>query len=225
MTLQDHARDNDVQVAYESPIIEMNGNKYMENTKSGLDPIEHIPAQRVLEDDLVRKMIGFSIDLNARIKRFQDHCFDDIAAFEAILAEQYQSTVGGKKGNITLLSYDGCMKVQVQVADKIEFGPELQVAKSLIDECLNDWVKDGRSEVRAVITRAFNTEKEGQVNRADVFMLLRFEFEDERWKKAMEAIKDAVRIVGSKRYTRFYKRDSPTGDWKAITIDLAKAGV
>ncbi|CUW88094.1 DUF3164 family protein, partial [Agrobacterium genomosp. 2] len=54
-------------------------------------------------------------------------------------------------------------------------------------------------------------------------MLLKLEIEDTRWKKAMEAIRDAIRVTGSKEYVRFYKRDSLEADWQAITIDLAKA--
>lgn len=115
------------------------------------------------------------------------------------------------------------MKIQVQVSDLITFGPELQVAKQLIDECLTEWSADSRPEIQSIVTRAFNTEKEGQVNRADVFMLLKLEIEDTRWKTAMEAIRDAIRVTGSKEYVRFYKRDSLEADWQAITIDLAKA--
>ena len=100
------------------------------------------------------------------------------------------------------------MKVQVQVADFIDFGPQLQTAKSLVDECLNEWSADSRPEIRAVVTRAFNTDKEGQINRSDIFMLLRLDIDDGRWRQAMEAIRDAMRVIGSKEYVRFYQRRS-----------------
>ncbi|MCO5059669.1 MAG: DUF3164 family protein, partial [Rhizobiaceae bacterium] len=49
------------------------------------------------------------------------------------------------------------------------------------------------------------------------------DIEDPRWKKAMEAIRDAMRVVGSKTYVRCYERESHDGEWRAVTIDLAKA--
>ncbi|MCV0428864.1 MAG: DUF3164 family protein, partial [Roseibium sp.] len=115
-----------------------------------------------------------------------------------------------------------CKKVSIQVADLIDFGPEIQVAKVLIDECLNEWSADSRPEIRTLVTRAFNTDKEGQINKAEIFMLMRLEIEDERWQEAMKALRDSVRVTGSKSYVRFYERDAPDGDWKAIPIDIAK---
>ena len=54
-------------------------------------------------------------------------------------------------------------------------------------------------------------------------MLLRLEIEDERWGRAMQAIRDAMRVVGSKTYVRCYRRDRLDAEWRAVTIDLAKA--
>jgi hypothetical protein len=32
-----------------------------------------------------------------------------------------------------------------------------------------------------------------------------------------------ITVTGSKEYVRFYERDTPKDEWRAITIDLAKA--
>ena len=146
-----------------------------------------------------------------------------LGAFEALLAQEYDVKKGGRKGNKTFMTFDGCMKVQVQVSDFIDFGPQLQIAKELIDECLNEWAADSRPEIRAIVTRAFNTDKAGQINRSEIFMLLRLDIEDERWRRAMDAIRQAMRVVGSKTYIRFYERDTPDGTWRPVTIDLARA--
>lgn len=201
----------------------VNGKAYMPDAKGKLVPVELVkPADR-LQDDTVRKIIGYANELSAQITRFKQHTFDDLGAFEALLAQEYGATKGGAKGNKTFLTFDGLMKVTVQVSDLIDFGPELQIAKGLIDECLNEWSADSRPEIRAVVTRAFNTEKEGQINRADIFMLLRLDIEDERWQRAMSAIRDAMRVIGSKIYVRCYQRRAVDADWQAVTIDLAKA--
>lgn len=201
----------------------IDGERHMRDAKGRLVPVSTIKPADKLEDETVRKVIGYARDLSAQIGRFKQHTFDDLGALEALLAQEYGATKGGAKGNKTFMSFDGLLKVQVQVQDHIDFGPQLQVAKELIDECLNEWAADANAELRTIVTRAFNTDKAGQINRAEIFMLLRVGIEDARWKRAMEAIRDAMRVVGSKTYVRCYSRPNHDAGWSAITLDMAKA--
>ncbi|SMH42228.1 DUF3164 family protein [Mesorhizobium australicum] len=201
----------------------VNGRAYMPDAKGNLVPVEMIKAEHKLEDETVRKIFGYADELSAQVTRFKLHTFDDLEAFEALLAQEYGSAKGGAKGNKTFMTFDGLKKVQVQVADTIDFGAQLQIAKGLVDECLTEWASDARPEIRAIVTRAFNTDKEGQINRAEIFMLLRLDIEDARWKRAMDAVRDAMRVVGSKIYVRFYKRADHKARWESVTIDMAKA--
>ena len=141
--------------------VEIDGVPHLRDAKGGLLPVGLVKAQHLLEDELVRKIMGFAVALSDQVGRFKEHTFDDIGAFEALLAQEYGATVGGEKGNKTLMSHDGLFKVTVQVADQIVFGPELQTAKVLVDECLNEWAEGARDEIRAIVTRAFNTDKTG----------------------------------------------------------------
>ncbi|MGO8323703.1 DUF3164 family protein [Rhizobium ruizarguesonis] len=203
-------------------IIPVNGRSYMHDAKGNLVPLENVKAEHKLEDEIVRKIIAFAEELSAQIARFRGHTMTDLGDLDALLAQEYGAKIGGAKGNRTYQTFDGLMKVQVQISDFVDFGPQLQVAKKLLDECLMEWSADSRPEIRAVITKAFNTEKEGQVNRSEIFMLLRLDIDDPRWQDAMRAIREAMRITGSKEYVRFYKRASVTDRPQAITIDLAK---
>jgi hypothetical protein len=203
-------------------ILMIDGVPHMEDARGAKVPVSLIKPQHLLQDEMVRKIIGYGIALSDQVSRFLAHTFDDIGGFEALLAQEYGAKVGGAKGNKTLMTHDGLFKVQVQVADYIDFGPELQTAKTLIDECMNEWAAGARDELRAIVTRAFNTDKPGKINRSEIFMLLRLEIEDPRWKEAMKAIRDAMRIVGSKSYVRLYRRDTQDGAWQPITIDLAR---
>ena len=119
-------------------VVDVGGAPHRRDGKGTLVPERLIKPQHLLEDETVRKIVGYADALSEQVARFKEHSFDDINAFEAILSQEYGETRGGAKGNKTLMSYDGLVKVQVQVADHIEFGPELQVAKSLVDECLNE---------------------------------------------------------------------------------------
>lgn len=201
----------------------IDGQPHMRDAKGALVPHRLVKAEHQLEDETVRTIMGYAIALSDQIARFKQHTFNDIGAFDAVLAQEYGGTKGGAKGNKTLMSYDGLFKVTVQVADYIDFGPQLQVAKELVDECLNEWAADARPEIRAIVTRAFNTDKAGQINRSEIFMLLRLDIRDERWVRAMDAVRDAMRVVGSKTYVRCYQRPSNDAPWQAVTIDLARA--
>lgn len=197
--------------------------KYMADAKGGLVPVELIKPQHLLEDDTTRKIMGFALALSEQISRFRGHTIADLGAFDALLAQEYSITKGGPKGNRSYKTHDGLYEIEVRVQDQIEFGPELQVAKSLVDECLNEWSEGARAEIRGIITRAFNTDKEGKINRTEIFMLLRLEIEDERWQHAMRAIRDAIRVTGSKSYIRFWMKPALDAPRVSVSIDLANA--
>ncbi len=205
-------------------IFNVGGREFMKNAKGDLVAVANIKPADKLQDETVRKIIGYALDLSAQIDRFRSHTMVDLGSFDALLEQEYGAKIGGKKGNRTYQTFDGLMQVKVQVADQIDFGPELQIAKSLLDECMIEWTADSRPEIQSIITRAFNTDKEGQINRAELFMLLRLDIEDERWSRAMEAIRNSMRVTGSKEYVRFYHRASINDQFQAITIDMAKAG-
>lgn len=203
--------------------VELGGKTYLPDASGRLTPIETIKPQHLLEHETVRKVMGFAVALSQQIARFKGHVFEDLGDFDAILAQEYGMKKGGPKGNRTYSSFDGLMAVELRVADQLDFGPELQIAKQLLDECLNEWAADSRPEIRAIVTRAFNTDKEGRINRSEIFMLLRLEIEDERWQRAMKAVREAIRVIGSKQYLRFRMRDAHDAPWSNVTIDLAAA--
>ncbi|PIW30388.1 MAG: sulfate transporter [Rhodospirillales bacterium CG15_BIG_FIL_POST_REV_8_21_14_020_66_15] len=196
---------------------------YKADAKGRLVPENLIKPQERLEDQTVRKIIEHALELNAQIDRFLGHTFEDVATFMDILADQYDATKGGKKGNVTLTSFDGCLKVTVQVQDFLTFGPELQVAKELFDACISRWSVDANDNMKALVQHAFQVDKEGRINREALFGLRRLDINDDGWHRAVQALNDSIRVQGSKEYIRFYRRARPTDKWSAITIDLASA--
>lgn len=199
------------------------GNRYWRNAEGALVPIESVRPADQLEDETVRKIIGYAAPLSDQIKRFWQHTHADISGFIDLVLQNYQTTRGGKKGNITLTSFDDMLKVELRVAKLIEFTSDLVAAKTLTDECLAGWSEDSGSEIRTIVRSAFNVDKDGKVNQQALLSLLRHDFDDPRWKLAMDAIRNAIRVRATKEYFRFWQRPAPGQDWKAITIDLAQA--
>lgn len=207
----------------ENSVTTINGTDYMTDAKGSLVPINLIKSVDKLEDEIVRKIMKYATDLNVQITRFRGHTMTDLGEFDALLDQEYNTKKRGRKGNRTYSTFDGLQKVVVQIQDTIDFGPQLQQAKTLLDECMNEWAANARPEIKAIITRAFNTDKEGKVNRSEIFMLLRLDISDERWLEAMRAIREAMRVTSSKEYVRFYTRDTIQDPWKPVTINLAVA--
>lgn len=193
--------------------------------KGGYVRDELVKDKDKLEDQTVRKIIKFARDLSAQVARFKVHTMADLAALDQLVAEKYGFIKTGNKGkgNRTYMTVDGLFRVTVQVAEFMDFGPELQIAKALVDECLMEWSADSRPEIQTIVTKAFNTDQEGKVNRSEILMLLRLDIRDPRWLQAMDAIRDAQRPRSAKEYVRFAMRENTKQDWTAITVDMAKA--
>ncbi|MGY2732371.1 DUF3164 family protein [Sphingomonas sp. UYP23] len=203
--------------------INVGGTPYLSDAKGNLVPLASVKAADLLMDETVRAIVANAREVSAVVANLKSQTFQSVGDLQALIAQDYGAIIGGKKGNITLTSFDGRQKVQVQVADLLEFGPELQPAKALIDECLTEWAVGSAMELRALVNRVFQVDKDGQINRAELFMLLRVEIQDDRWTRAMKAIRDSMRIIGSRTYVRYYDRPAPDAAWQPVSIDLATA--
>lgn len=202
---------------------ELGGQIYMRDAKGSLVPLELVKPQHRLQDETVRRLFDKAGELAAAIAAFKALAFADVDALQQLLEQQYKAKAGGAKGNLTLFSFDGLMRIQVQVADLIKFGPELQAARSLIDECFAEWIEGARAELRAIVLDAFKPDKEGQLRAGALLSLRRYDIADERWQRAMTAIAESVQVIGSKRYIRFSLRRSTDDAWTGVSLDIATA--
>ena len=204
-------------------VILVDGVEYMRGADSGLSLKSKIRPQDLLQDELVRKVLGFALPLSAMIGRFVQHTYDDADSLVELLDQNYQVKRGGKAGNLTFTTFDQLMKVEVTRAKIIDFGPSLAQAKELLDECVAEWSGGADENLKALVTRAFNVENGGLVNRSALLGLLRHDIADERWRRAMKAIQDAIEIRGTKRYVRIYHRPSTDDQWINVPLDAARA--
>lgn len=195
---------------------------YRVNGRGDLVREENIKEQDKLQDELVMRLLQSAQNVAQVIATFKSSAMDEVDAFVEQLAMDYDTRIGGRKGNLSLISFDGLNKVQVQIADNIEFGAELVAAEALCKQCLDDWSEGANVNLMAVIDRAFNRDKEGKISRTRLIELRRVKVDDERWSRAMQAVIDAERVVASKSYIRFYRRDNVDSPWTAVPLDAAK---
>ncbi|MDI9407713.1 MAG: DUF3164 family protein [Candidatus Pacebacteria bacterium] len=193
------------------------------DAKGRLVPESTISPMALLEDQTVEMIIGHAVAISEQVARFKAHCFDDISALLDTLFEQYQVKKGTGRGNVTLSTIDGCLKVQLAIQDFLDFGPELRVAAELMQQCLSEWASGAPPELRAAVESAFATNKLGKINTEALLGLRRIKSENPNWNKAMDVLNDSIRVIASKEYMRFYRRDKVEDGWEAITVNIASA--
>lgn len=194
---------------------------YRKNAQGHLIPESLIKPIDLERDRLVAELVAAATVLSNQMLAFKKKVFGDFDAFVQLSAEEYKVSVGGKKGNVTLFSFDGRYKVQIQTSDRIAFDERLQAAKALIDQCIAAWSAGSSPEILALVQQAFNADKEGNLNTGRILALRRMEIKDERWQQAMKAIGESVQVVGSKQYIRFYERVGETEQYLPISLDMA----
>lgn len=191
------------------------GNKIRLSNIGPVDQMKHEVAMRLTAEAKL---------LQSAMADFKKTAFDEVMSAKDLIFEKYEVTLGGKKGNISLKAFDGSAEVKVAVAELISFGPELQAAKALIDECIEDWAEGANDNIRTLVEDAFQVNKQGRIDTGRVLGLRRLKMNgpdgqpDPRWSRAMDAIADAVQVNGTATYIRFYDHAGAG----AISLDFAK---
>lgn len=194
---------------------------FKENAKGSLDPISKIKPIDLLRDELVNELVKKTLVLHGALKAYKAEVFADIAAFVQLSAEDYGAKLGGNKGNVTLISYDGRFKIQRAYAEYLVFDERLQAAKALIDDCINRWAEGINDNIRVLVNGAFEVDKEGKISTTKVLSLRQHKIDDADWHKAMDAISDSLRVAGTKAYVRIYERVGDNDEYTPISLDLA----
>lgn len=194
--------------------------QFMEDAQGRQVPVDLIKDIDILRDQTVRDIMQKTFAMRDTLQKFKQEVWSDIQEFLSLSAEQHGVKWGGKKGNVTINSYDGRHKILIAVSDNLHFNEKLLVAKQLIDECIKEWATDARPELRALVDNAFAVDKQGNISTTRVLGLRRLDIHDEKWQRAMQAITDSVQVVSSKTYMRFYKRLAD-GQYIQIPLDVA----
>ena len=171
--------------------------------------------------EVVTRLCEHALTTRSVLERFKQAASAAVDEFIARSLSEYDVAHGGKKGNVTLISFDGRYKIVRQTQETITFDERLQAAKALIDECIQTWSKGSNANIKALVNDAFQVDKVGNISTGRVLGLRRLKIEDEKWRLAMDAIGDSLQIVGSKSYIRFYERLGDSEEYTAISLDIA----
>ncbi|AZE35259.1 DUF3164 family protein [Pseudomonas chlororaphis] len=194
---------------------------FVRNAIGHLVPVDQVREQDKLRDQVAAELAEAAKKLHLDLKNFKKKSLGDIADLISIAGERYGVQMGGKKGNVTIATYDGKYKVVRSHADRLTFTEEMEVAKVMVYDCIKTWSKGADNHLLAIVDRTFSPNRNGQIKTSDVLDLLRLEIDDDTWKAAMKAVKDSILVSGSAVYIRVYERVNGTDEYRAIPLDLA----
>lgn len=194
---------------------------YWEDANGAFIPVAKIKPIDKDRHQVVSDLVEQAKAESSRLMAFKTTAMQAITEFVERSLAAYDVKHGGKKGNVTLVSFDGRYKVIRQMQETITFDERLQAAKALIDECIQEWSKGSKAEIKALVNDAFQVDQQGKISTGRVLGLRRLDITDEKWQRAMQAIGDSMKVASTKPYVRFYERDDRSGDYFPISLDVA----
>lgn len=160
---------------------DINENNYMTDAKGRLIPKSMVKPQDQLRDQTVKIIVDRFKKSQSVLKDCKVKSMQDISELEEIVAEKYQAKLGGKKGNLTLYSFDGKYKVMRSFADRIVFNEAAKSAEALFKECILEWGQGADPKLVSLVNYAFETDKQGNLSFSKIYSLLHYNINDEKW--------------------------------------------
>ncbi|MEJ2792060.1 DUF3164 family protein [Iodobacter sp. LRB] len=196
---------------------------FMEDAKGRQVPVASIKEIDLERDKLVKEIVDKAKKMRELLRKFKLDLMGDVEAFCDLSFERYNAPIGGKKGNVTLTTFNGQYKVVRAMHDVLTFDEGLQAAKALIDECVNSWSEGANPNIRVLVNDAFQVDKEGKISAGRVLGLRRLQMVDAtgKWELAMLALGESLRVQGTVPYIRVYERVGKEGKYEAISLDVA----
>jgi hypothetical protein len=192
---------------------------YLEDAQGRLVPERLIRPHERQRDALVRELISRCEATAASLAATKAALLADVAAHCALVAERYGVATAGDAGNVSLVSYDGRLKVERASADRITIGEEIQPAQALIGQILDEI---DHPIARQIAERAFRRDrKTGELSAARLVDLVSLDIDDDRWRRAVLAIREAMRATGTTVYFRAYRRERSDAPWEQIPLDFS----
>ena len=202
-------------------IQEINGVKCWVNPQGLALPPKMVSPGDKKRDKFVEKTVAAWKKEQERLRAFKTELFKEMAAYVQEMFDRHGVQHGGEKGNITLRNFSGNLKIELQVANLINFNEELMAAKAIIDGCIHDWSEGANANLSALVLQAFKVDGQGKISVGSVLGLRRINIKDQRWEQAMGIISKSVVIESTKKYIRVYERQGVDGQWSPVPLDFA----
>ena len=183
-----------------------------------------IPNQFIRRNKVVSDIVRNALDLQDTIKGIKTEMWDTLLEYLREDYEQNNKSFEKIKNNLTLYNADKTHKLRVDLSKARTIDPvALAQTKEDIAICLKNWTTGAANvdAIQDIVTRAFQTDAAGNVNRWRVMLLLSIEVDDPLWNTAMEKLRKSDIVTGITQYLRFYIKDEKEKKYKQIRLNFS----
>lgn len=191
---------------------------YRPNALGHLVPESIIPEIDKLRDDLVKQLVAAAEDVGKEVAEFKSNSMSEISKFIELSAMEHGIQIGGNKGNATLTSYDGRFRIVRAIDETISFNEGMTTAREIIFKCIQKWSRGADPHLATLVSRAFETDKNGHLSTSRILALRSYQIDDEDWQAAITMIGQAIQVQAKVHYLRFYRK-TDGGRWQQVPLD------
>jgi hypothetical protein len=170
-------------------------------------PVEYVSSGTRLKEKNSAILLREAEILNKRLVRFKSQMELISQAVYAKAMEEFKASPA-TKGNYTWYNFDRSIKIEVSIAERIQFDDlAIEAAKSKLDAFLDANVTTKAEFVKELITDAFST-SHGKIDVKKIMALLKYrnKITDNGFREACDILTEGIRRPGSRRYFRIWKR-------------------
>ncbi|OGG93574.1 MAG: hypothetical protein A2508_10315 [Candidatus Lambdaproteobacteria bacterium RIFOXYD12_FULL_49_8] len=203
-------------------IIYLNQQPFWQDSQGRLIPESQVRPEDQAKDRMIEEIAQSWKEAQANLIHLKRWVYSEVGAYLSVLSSKYGAKSKPPESGLTIKDFSGRFKLQIQVASIISFDEKLQIAKGLIDQCIERWSRNSDPKLVTVIKDAFRVNQQGKISIPRILGLRNLSIDDVDWERAMEAITDSVLIEHTKKYVRLYERDEEAeGGYKALPLDIA----
>lgn len=203
-------------------MIQSNKKEHWLDEQGNKRPRKYISKLEKMQESEIGKILKKAEYLNEKLTDFKAMVAESCENIIKIYAEKNKINTEEWKGNLSLMSFDRSIKVELSANARIEFDDlAIKACKALLDEFLSENIDAKNAFISEIVTDAFSTSR-GKLDTKKVLSLLKYEskIQDEKFQKAMKFLKESIRNTGSRNYYRVSVKDE-SGAWKQIKLDFS----
>lgn len=192
---------------------------FVYNAEGNLIAQCNIPAHELRKDAFVTGLLKQVKEQQKLLQTFKVNLMQAFEIFRIEMLDKYGTKLHtrGTGDNVAMFSFDGKYKITYKTAKLKTLGPEHDAARQLARDYYNSQKDKLPHDVLIAVQDFF-------VNDASIANTISFigkDFQDETLRKAQEAAKESLLIIGSKSYFNFYERDEE-GEYQQVHLNFSK---
>jgi len=184
--------------------LDKNGNWI--DARGQIVPAEYVKPLDKKRDTMVTRQFKKLLRLEQQLVNTKDELTIAVNDFLKELSKE-KRVKENWKGNITIDSFDGSMRIERSIDDVIGFNEQLQLVKTLINKWISERLGGVDENLAKVINGAFQVNKKGQINTALLMRLFQYDIDDPEWKRAMKLLRESIDVKATKQYYAFSLKD------------------